>query len=216
MNTLRLKADPGMPSASQTMPEEDSSASPAPDAAEQPAQEKGGLRAATLVLGGARSGKSRHAEALITALPAPWVYLATGRAFDAEMQERIDHHKTGREEGWITVEEPVDVAHVLRAHATQPLLLDCLTLWLTNLLLEEHDIPAATQSLLAALGERQAPTVLVGNEVGLGIVPENKLARRFRDEAGFLHQTLAAQVGRVLFVAAGLPLVLKEIPRDEG
>lgn len=210
MNTFRLKTDPGMPEASQTTCPDGSSASPAPDQAEQQMFEAGGMAAATLVLGGARSGKSRHAEALVTALPAPWVYLATGRAFDGEMQARIDHHRTSRAEGWITVEEPVDVAHVLRAHAEQPLLLDCLTLWLTNLLLEEHDIPEATQNLLAALAERQAPTVLVGNEVGLGIVPENKLARRFRDEAGFLHQTLAAQVGRVLFVAAGLPLALKE------
>ncbi|KXV62614.1 adenosylcobinamide kinase [Acetobacter orleanensis] len=171
-----------------------------------------GLPGTTLVLGGARSGKSRHAEALIMALPSPWIYLATGRAFDAEMQERITHHRTSRAEGWQTVEEPFAVADVLRTHATRPLLLDCLTLWLTNLLLEERSIPEATQGLLAALAERRAPTVLVGNEVGLGIVPEHKLARQFRDEAGFLHQRLAAQVGKVLFIAAGLPLVLKAPP----
>lgn len=171
-----------------------------------------GLPATTLILGGARSGKSRHAEALITALPAPWIYLATGRAFDTEMQERIAHHRVSRAEGWQTVEEPLAVADVLRAHATRPVLLDCLTLWLTNLLLEERHIPDATQALLAALAERRAPTVLVGNEVGLGIVPEHKLARQFRDEAGLLHQRLAAQVGKVLFIAAGLPLVLKESP----
>lgn len=172
-----------------------------------------GLLGTTLVLGGARSGKSRYAEASITAYPAPWVYVATGRAFDTEMQERIAHHQHSRAVGWLTVEEPLNVPDSLRAHRTTPVLLDCLTLWLTNLLLEEYDITAATHQLIQALATRQAPTVLVGNEVGLGIVPENKLARRFRDEAGILHQKLAAQVGHVVFVAAGLPLVLKGAAR---
>ncbi|MCX2561935.1 bifunctional adenosylcobinamide kinase/adenosylcobinamide-phosphate guanylyltransferase [Acetobacter farinalis] len=212
MNTFRLKTAPAHPA--DATPNEQPAPAQAPDRASAPQEEAtppgAGLPGATLVLGGARSGKSRHAETLITALPAPWVYLATGRAFDAEMQERITHHRAGRAEGWITVEDPIDVPAVLRAHAERPLLLDCLTLWLTNLLLEGHAIPAARQALIAALSERRAPTVLVGNEVGLGIVPENKLARQFRDEAGFLHQTLAEHVGKVLFIAAGLPLVLKE------
>lgn len=170
----------------------------------------GGVAGSLLVLGGARSGKSCFAERAITALPAPWVYLATGRAFDDEMRERIARHKRERGlAGWQTVEEPTDVATVLRQYANVPVLLDCLTLWLTNLLLDEQDIAAATQSLLNSLSDRTAPTVMVGNEVGLGIVPESPLGRRFRDEAGRLHQRLAERVGKVVFVAAGLPLVLK-------
>lgn len=168
-----------------------------------------GVQGTTLVLGGARSGKSRFAESSVTALPPPWVYLATGRAFDTEMQVRIEQHQQSRAQGWVTVEEPFAVADALRTHTHVPVLLDCLTLWLTNLILEEYDVAAGTQQLIQALATRQAPTVLVGNEVGLGIVPENKLARRFRDEAGLMHQKLAAQVGRVVFIAAGLPLVLK-------
>lgn len=173
------------------------------------AKNRQGLHGTTLVLGGARSGKSRFAESRVTAHPTPWVYVATGRAFDTEMQERIAHHQRSRAKGWLTVEEPFAVPDTLRLHSTTPLLLDCLTLWLTNLLLEEYDIAAATQQLIHALASRQAPTFLVGNEVGLGIVPENTLARRFRDEAGLMHQKLAAEVGRVVFIAAGLPLVLK-------
>lgn len=176
----------------------------------QPDYEAAGFRSATLVLGGARSGKSRHAESLIMAAPGPWIYLATGQAYDSEMQSRIERHQSSRPTGWQTVEEPIDVAAILTRYATSPLLLDCLTLWLTNLLLEDHDIPSATDGLLRALVVRTAPTVLVGNEVGLGIVPENRLARRFRDEAGFLHQRIAAKVAHVLFVAAGLPLTLKK------
>ena len=172
--------------------------------------EDGGAAGGLLVLGGARSGKSRFAEQTITTLPGPWVYLATGRAFDAEMRERIALHKQQRsQQGWQTVEEPLDVAAVLRAHATMPVLLDCLTLWLTNLLLAERDVEEPVQALLASLGARKAPTVMVGNEVGLGIVPTSPLGRRFRDEAGSLHQRLAACMGKVVFVAAGLPLVLK-------
>lgn len=172
--------------------------------------QSGGVDGSLLVLGGARSGKSRFAEGAMTALPAPWVYLATGRAFDDEMRERIAQHQRDRGlAGWLTVEEPFDVATVLAQQEGTPVLLDCLTLWLTNLLLDERDVEAATQALLASLRVRKAPTVLVGNEVGLGIVPESSLGRRFRDEAGRLHQRLAACVGKVVFVAAGLPLVLK-------
>lgn len=169
-----------------------------------------GLQDVSLVLGGARSGKSRIAEAIITDLPAPWVYLATGRAFDEEMQARIDLHRTTRgNKGWRTVEEPFDIADVLQAEQAAPILIDCLTLWLTNLILEDRNIHAATKDLLEALQARKGRTVLVGNEVGLGIVPDNALARRFRDEAGLLHQKIAAVAGEVLFVAAGLSLKMK-------
>ncbi|KXV35306.1 bifunctional adenosylcobinamide kinase/adenosylcobinamide-phosphate guanylyltransferase [Gluconobacter thailandicus] len=164
----------------------------------------------SLVLGGARSGKSRIAEALITSQPAPWVYLATGRAYDDEMQARIDLHRDSRGElGWQTIEEPYDIATVLLDAGPEPVLIDCLTLWLTNLILDERDVSTATEGLLSALSKRQHQTVLVGNEVGLGIVPDNALARRFRDEAGLLHQRIAAIADEVLFVAAGLPLKLK-------
>ncbi len=170
----------------------------------------GGAAGSLLVLGGARSGKSRLAENTITALPGPWIYLATGRAYDDEMHDRIARHKHARDKaGWRTVEEPLNVADVLHQNASTPVLLDCLTLWLTNLLLDGQDVDGPTQALLASLGARTAPTVLVGNEVGLGIVPQSPLGRRFRDEAGLLHQRLAACVGKVVFVAAGLPLVLK-------
>ncbi|MFT8417973.1 MAG: bifunctional adenosylcobinamide kinase/adenosylcobinamide-phosphate guanylyltransferase [Acetobacter sp.] len=174
--------------------------------------EQGGAAGSLLVLGGARSGKSRFAESALTALPGPWVYLATGRAFDDEMRARIAQHRSARgQAGWHTVEEPLNVADVLHQHSATPVLLDCLTLWLTNLLLDERDVEGPTQALLASLTARTAPTVLVGNEVGLGIVPQSPLGRRFRDEAGLLHQRLAACVGKVVFVAAGLPLVLKNM-----
>jgi adenosyl cobinamide kinase/adenosyl cobinamide phosphate guanylyltransferase len=163
-----------------------------------------------LILGGARSGKSRHAEALLTRHPAPWTYLATAQAFDEEMRARIAEHRGRRDAGWQTVEAPLDLAGALREAGARPVLVDCLTLWLTNLMLGEHDIPAATASLEAALAARTAPTVLVANEVGLGIVPDNALARAFRDQAGLLNQRIAALAGTVLFIAAGLPLTLKE------
>lgn len=170
-----------------------------------------GLAGTVLVLGGARSGKSRLAEACLTALPGPRLYVATGRAWDEEMRARIARHKAERAHaGWQTVEEPLDVPGVLERYASTPALLDCLTLWLTNLLLDERDVEAESARLLQSLSARLAPTVLVGNEVGLGIVPDNALARRFRDEAGRLHQRLAAQAARVVFVAAGLPMILKD------
>lgn len=160
-----------------------------------------------LVLGGARSGKSCHAESLVMAEPAPWRYVATGRAWDDEMRARIAFHRARRGEGWEAVEAPFDLVSSL--HGSQPVLVDCLTLWLTNLILDERNIEEATESLLDALRQRSALTVLVGNEVGLGIVPENALARRFRDEAGLLHQKIAREARRVLFVAAGCALEMK-------
>lgn len=162
----------------------------------------------TLVLGGARSGKSRLAEAEITALPPPWLHVATAEARDAEMEARIARHRARRGEGWQGIEAPFDLAASLRA-ASGPVLVDCLTLWLTNHLLAGSDLVAETDRLEAALAARRFPVWLVSNETGLGIVPENALARRFRDEAGLLNQRMAALADRVLFVAAGLPLRLK-------
>jgi adenosylcobinamide kinase/adenosylcobinamide-phosphate guanylyltransferase len=165
----------------------------------------------TLVLGGARSGKSAHAEGLVEAAPAPWLYLATAQAFDDEMRERIALHRERRSADWITRDAPIDLPEAVAA-APGPVLVDCLTLWMTNLILSEADVPAAVAALLDACAGVPGPLVLVGNEVGLGIVPDNALARRFRDEAGRLHQRLAAQADRVVFMVAGLPMIVKQQP----
>jgi adenosylcobinamide kinase/adenosylcobinamide-phosphate guanylyltransferase len=165
----------------------------------------------TLILGGARSGKSRHAESLVEALPPPWHYVATAQAFDDEMRARIALHRERRGQGWVTHEATIELAECLAAlgGGPAPILVDCLTLWLTNVMLGERDLEAAAKSLENALGGIEAPVVLVANEVGLGIVPDNPLARRFRDEAGRLHQRLASRADRVLFMVAGLPMVVK-------
>jgi adenosyl cobinamide kinase/adenosyl cobinamide phosphate guanylyltransferase len=163
----------------------------------------------TLVLGGARSGKSRHAEALVARHPAPWAYVATAEAWDDEMRSRIAEHQARRDARWATIGAPLDLPGALEQAGKRPALVDCLTLWLTNLMLGGHDAAAATTALEAALDRRAAATVLVANEVGLGIVPENSLARAFRDQAGLLNQRLAARAAHVHFVAAGLPLVMK-------
>jgi adenosylcobinamide kinase/adenosylcobinamide-phosphate guanylyltransferase len=163
----------------------------------------------TVIIGGARSGKSHHAEQIMRALPPPWTYIATGQAFDDEMRERITEHRHRRGDGWQTIESPTDLAGALARVADSPVLIDCLTLWLTNLMLGEHDIPAAVSAFEAALERRGAPTLLVSNEVGMGIVPETPLGRRFRDEAGRLNQRMAAKAGRVLFMVAGLPMTVK-------
>jgi adenosyl cobinamide kinase/adenosyl cobinamide phosphate guanylyltransferase len=125
------------------------------------------------------------------------------------MRDRIARHRARRTAGWITLEAPLDLATPLTNHSSTPVLIDCLTLWLTNLILSEADCPAAFDHLQTALRTRAAPTVLVASEVGLGIVPDNALARRFRDEAGLLHQRLAAQADRVILMVAGLPLTVK-------
>lgn len=165
----------------------------------------------TLVLGGARSGKSAHAEALVEGQPGPCLYLATAEAGDAEMAERIARHRQRRGQRWHTLEEPLDLAGALSRGAPPggAVLVDCLTLWLANLLAAGRDPLAEGRRLLEVLPELAAPVVFVSNEVGFGIVPANALARRFRDEAGRLHQAVAAAADRVVFVAAGLPLVLK-------
>jgi adenosylcobinamide kinase/adenosylcobinamide-phosphate guanylyltransferase len=166
----------------------------------------------TLVLGGARSGKSRYAESLVTALPPPWIYVATAEARDAEMAERIAAHQARRGAGWRTLETPRDVVGALTAHGTTPLLVDCLTLWLANALLASADVDAEIERLEAALEQASAPLVLVANEVGFGIVPDNALGRRFRDLQGLLNQRIAARADRVVLVVAGLPLTIKGSP----
>ncbi|WP_164712277.1 bifunctional adenosylcobinamide kinase/adenosylcobinamide-phosphate guanylyltransferase [Methylobacterium currus] len=165
----------------------------------------------TLVLGGARSGKSRYAEGLIEALPGPWLYVATAQAWDDEMRARIAEHRARRPAPWETVDAPRDLASVIRrAPAGRPVLVDCLTLWLTNAMLDEDaDLAAERDALVESCRTAAGPMVLVSNEVGLSIVPENALARRFRDEAGRLHQRLAAMADRVVLVVAGLPMILK-------
>jgi adenosylcobinamide kinase/adenosylcobinamide-phosphate guanylyltransferase len=163
----------------------------------------------TLVLGGARSGKSRHAETLIEASPSPWIYIATAEAYDEEMRVRIGEHRARRPSGWETVDAPLELPEAIAAHPGRPILVDCLTLWLTNLILAERDTVAAAAALLAACERVSAPLILVSNEVGLGIVPDNALARRFRDEAGRLHQALAARAASVVFMVAGLPMHVK-------
>jgi adenosyl cobinamide kinase/adenosyl cobinamide phosphate guanylyltransferase len=169
------------------------------------------IPALTLVLGGARSGKSRYAESLVAALPPPWIYVATAQAGDAEMAERIAAHRARRGANWRTVEAPCDLAAALTdAEDRLPVIVDCLTLWLSNRMLAGADIDAETAQLETALAGRRAPVVLVSNEVGLGIVPDNALARRFRDLQGRLNQRMAARAGRVVLMVAGLPLVVKE------
>ncbi|WP_428484816.1 bifunctional adenosylcobinamide kinase/adenosylcobinamide-phosphate guanylyltransferase [Rhodopila sp.] len=163
----------------------------------------------TLVLGGARSGKSRHAEECLTRHAAPWIYIATAQAFDDEMRIRIAQHQARRNAGWHTIEVPIDLADALDREAARPVLVDCLTLWLSNLMLGGHDIPTATAALEAVLDRRRQPTVLVSNELGLGIVPGTLLGRAFRDEAGLLNQRMAARAAHVLFMIAGLPMTLK-------
>lgn len=163
------------------------------------------------VLGGARSGKSRHAQARAEASGLKRLFIATAQPFDDEMRDRIARHRQERGAGWESVEAPFDPAAVIRARSApdQLLLIDCLTLWTSNLLLAERDMEAATADLVAAIGAARGPLILVANEVGLGIVPDNALARRFRDAAGIVNQQVAATVDEVQFLAAGLPLRLK-------
>jgi adenosylcobinamide kinase / adenosylcobinamide-phosphate guanylyltransferase len=166
----------------------------------------------TLVLGGARSGKSRYAEGLITVLPPPWIYVATAEPGDAEMAERIAGHRARRGAGWSTLETPRDLVGALSAHRGTPLLVDCLTLWLSNVLLAGADVDVEIERLECALTQATAPRVMVANEVGFGIVPDNPLGRRFRDAQGLLNQRIAARADRVVLVVAGLPLTIKGQP----
>ena len=167
--------------------------------------------ALTLVLGGARSGKSRLAERLAMESGLTRLYLATAQAWDVEMAERIARHRQDRGPDWRTIEAPIEApaAIVAEAGPGRVLLLDCLTLWLSNVMLAERDIEADIGALSAALQQAAGPVICVSNEVGLSVVPDNALARRFRDAQGQLNQQVAAFADRVLFVAAGLPVALK-------
>ncbi|CAN0588888.1 unnamed protein product [Laminaria digitata] len=165
----------------------------------------------TLVLGGAASGKSAYAEDLVLRAPGQPVYIATAQAFDGEMTDKITVHRARRGAVWTTVEEPLDLAGAI-AGADAPdavLLVDCLTMWLNNLMADDRDVAAETAHLLDVLDDLQGHIVLVANEVGLGIVPDNALARAFRNLHGTLNQAVAGAADRVIFVAAGLPLALK-------
>lgn len=163
------------------------------------------------VIGVARSGKSRYAQTCAETLGLAQVYVATAQAFDDEMRERIARHWGDRGESWETVEAPLDIAAVIRERSDPGtvLLVDCLTLWTTNLILGEHDVAAATGDLVEALQAARGPTILVANETGLGIVPDNALARRFRDEAGVVNQRIATMADEVQCLFAGLPMRLK-------
>jgi adenosylcobinamide kinase / adenosylcobinamide-phosphate guanylyltransferase len=169
----------------------------------------GSLPRVSLILGGARSGKSRYAEGLIGERPA--VYIATAEARDSEMAERIRLHRARRGSHWTTRDAPLDLIGALTSEdKDRPILVDCLTLWLSNLLEAKREPAAEGTALVERLSSIKAPVIFVSNEVGLGIVPDNALARAFRDHAGRLNQQIAAVANRVVFVAAGLPLILKD------
>src|SRR6201996_7233797 len=167
--------------------------------------------ATTLVLGGARSGKSAFAEKLIADSGLAKIYLATATAGDDEMKARVAQHRAQRGEGWTTVEEPLALVDALTREATRgrAVLVDCLTLWLSNLMLAERDPEIEARRLTRFLGVAKYPIVFVSNEVGLGLVPGTPLGRQFRDAQGRLNQAIAACVPHVVFIAAGLPLWLK-------
>lgn len=166
----------------------------------------------TLVLGGARSGKSARALALATA--ARRVFIATAEPLDAEMTARIDAHRVERGADWITIEEPLDLAGAIAANAEAQtvVVIDCLTLWLSNLMHHDRDVETATGTLCAAIGSAAGDVIAVSNEIGMGLAPMEALSRRFRDAQGRLNQQIAAAADRVEFVAAGLPLALKGPP----
>lgn len=164
----------------------------------------------TFVLGGASSGKSAFAESLVHTAGSKAVYIATAQAFDDEMSAKISAHRARRGSMWQTVEAPLDLAGVLtRAPEDQPVLIDCLTLWLTNLMVAERDLETEYAELFSALSDCSSPVVAVSNEVGQGIVPEHAMSRRFRDAQGRLNQQMAARADLVVHVVAGLPNVLK-------
>ncbi len=167
----------------------------------------------SLITGGARSGKSAYGEALIAAHPVSAgsrpLYLATAESGDEEMAARIRRHRSRRGENWDTIEEPLDIAGVIEAHIDRAIVVDCLTLWLSNLLAAGRDPALEGGRLVEVLGAAPGPVVVITNEVGQGIVPGNALARRFRDEAGLLNQSIAAIAHHVILMAAGLPMTLK-------
>jgi adenosylcobinamide kinase/adenosylcobinamide-phosphate guanylyltransferase len=164
-----------------------------------------------LVLGGARSGKSRFAQTQAEHLPGDLVYIATAQALDSEMEERIVRHRSDRGPRWRTVEEPLDLTSTISAESSpgSVLLVDCLTLWASNLIFADRDVDSDLAALAETIGCARGKLIFVSNEVGLGIVPDNALARRFRDVAGEINQSVARAVDAAVFMAAGLPFVLK-------
>lgn len=164
-----------------------------------------------LVLGGARSGKSRLAQRRAEEIGGELIYVATAEALDDEMAERIARHRADRDHRWRTIECPLTLAETIAREQGdgRVLLIDCLTLWLNNLMHAERDIMAATNALAKTLGQARGTIILVANEVGLGLVPDNSLGRHFRDEAGRINQSIATAASEVLFVVAGLALQLK-------
>ncbi|AKM11667.1 cobalamin biosynthesis protein [Croceicoccus naphthovorans] len=162
-----------------------------------------------LVLGGARSGKSRYAQQRIERNAGELAFIATAQPLDTEMKQRIERHQCDRGPRWHTIDAPIDLVNAIAdadRHA-DAILVDCVTLWLSNLILTDRPVPA--RELCEAISQSRRPVALVSNEVGCGIVPENSLARRFRDEAGRLNQQIAASADEVVMIVAGLPLILK-------
>ncbi len=168
------------------------------------------LPALTLVLGGAASGKSRYAESLVQATDQKRIYIATAQAFDEEMRAKIAAHKIQRGPNWMTIECPIDLCDAISGCAPDDVvLIDCLTLWLTNVLLTERDVDAEMDALVASLSSASATILVVSNEVGQGIVPDNALSRQFRSAQGRLNQKVAEHADTVVGVMAGLPFALK-------
>lgn len=171
------------------------------------------LSKGTFVLGGAASGKSEWAENHILSSSLPVIYLATGRVEDAETVLRVKVHKARRDERWRTVEAPLDLSAPLAALGPQtPVLIDCATMWLSNQMMAQADLEAQTKTLINALRSCDAPWVIVSNEVGHGIVPDNKLARQFREAQGRLNIALAREADLAVMITAGLPQILKGTP----
>lgn len=163
-----------------------------------------------LVTGGARSGKSTLAERMTLAIGTPAIYIATAESRDAEMADRIERHRARRGAEWLTVSEPLDLSDALTSSDGQgPRLVDCLTLWLSNLMLSGRDWEEETRSMLATLNDQNSPVIFVTNEVGAGIVPENKLVRDFRDAAGLMNQHVARACDELWFCVAGHPIKVK-------
>lgn len=163
------------------------------------------------ILGGARSGKSGYAEQLALASGKAVTYIATAQCQDQEMLQRIQHHRQHRPAHWQTLEVPLDLAQVIseKNNVTNCLIVDCLTLWLTNLLCGEYPVASYRAQLLHQLAQAQGELILVSNETGLGVVPLGELSRRYVDEAGWLHQAIAAQADQVILMVAGLPTLIK-------
>ena len=167
-----------------------------------------------LVLGGARSGKSRTALRLAESASSERIYIATAQAFDSEMRERIAQHQAERDGSWRTVDAPLDLPQAVQAQTApgKAVLVDCLTLWLSNIVLAEHDLACEANRLVEAVRDARGPLILVSNEVGQGIVPSTPLGRAFRDEQGRLNQRIAEACDAVVFVAAGCPILLRPAP----